>query len=327
MRKNAEREVARQSTLGRSVRVNQDDFREAMYRPFFLQHLHLHRGLGHLVYRLSSIYPKPGVSSPGIFVGNSAARQGFGVLATDMLPDVNIQADPGRVFPRYTHLGASGKGQATLLHPQEDNITPSALAAYRECLGTEVSSDGVFAYVYGVLHSPEYRQRYSADLEKMLPRIPDPADRPTFDAFAEAGQELLNLHIGYGDVDPHPLDEQVAIGAPPPPDLYRVAKMRWGGPAREPDRSRIVYNNWITLAGIPDEAHDYVVGPRSALAWLIDRYQVKTDKASGIVNDVNDWGLDLGEPRYIIDLVKRVVTVSVETMRIVRALPELREAE
>ena len=103
--------------------------------------------------------------------------------------------------------------------------------------------------------------------------------------------------------------------------------MRWAGAHRDPDRSTLIYNDWITLAGIPDAAHDYLVGPRSALAWLIDRYQVKTGKASGIVNDVNDWGLERGEPRYIVDLVKRIVTVSVETMHIVRGFPELREAE
>ena len=170
-----------------------------------------------------------------------------------------------------------------------------------------MTADEVFAYVYGVLHSPEYRERYAADLARLLPRIPGPADRVTFDAFAVAGQQLLDLHIGYEDVKPYPLDEQ--------------------GAARDPDRSRLVVNDWITLAGIPDEAYDYVVGPRSALAWLIDRYQVKTDKASGIVNDVNDWGHERGEPRYILDLVKRIVTISVETVRIVRGLPELREAE
>ena len=191
-----------------------------------------------------------------------------------------------------------------------------------------MTSDQVFAYVYGVLHSPEYRARYADDLARLLPRIPDPKDRATFLGFAEAGQRLLDLHIGYEDVEPYALDEQVAIGAPEEPEARsRVKKMRWGGPARNPDRSRIVYNDWITLAGIPDEAHEYVVGPRSALAWLIDRYQVKNDKASGIVNDVNDWGLERGEPRYILDLVKRIVTVSVETMRIVRGLPDLQEAE
>ena len=102
--------------------------------------------------------------------------------------------------------------------------------------------------------------------------------------------------------------------------------MRWAGTSKATDRSIIVYNDWITLAGIPDEAHEYVVGPRSALEWLLDRYRVTTDKDSGIVNDPNDWGLEIGDPRYIIDLVKRVTTVSVETMAIVNALPPLVEA-
>ena len=236
-------------------------------------------------------------------------------------------------FPRYLPADAqtdSAQEELLLDDPSlelSENINPQALAAYRRHLGPDVTPDQVFEYVYGVLHSPDYRQRYAADLSRLLPRIPDPADRETFDAFAEAGQQLLGLHIGYEDVEPYPLDEQVTLGAPPAPERYRVEKMRWGGKTRDPDRSRIIYNDWITLAGIPDEAHDYVVGPRSALAWLIDRYQVKTDKASGIVNDVNDWGLERGEPRYILDLVKRIVTVSVETMRIVRGLPELREAE
>ena len=115
-------------------------------------------------------------------------------------------------------------------------------------------------------------------------------------------------------------------GAPDGPERYLVKKMSWGGPPRTPDRSVIVCNDWITLAGIPDEAHEYVVGPRSALEWLLDRYRVTVDTDSGIINDPNDWGLEKGDPRYIIDLVKRVTTVSVETMEIVRALPPLEEA-
>ena len=103
--------------------------------------------------------------------------------------------------------------------------------------------------------------------------------------------------------DSDPLAEHVWAGAPGGPECYRVEKMRWSGAHRDPDRSTLIYNDWITLAGIPDAAHDYVVGSRSARAWLIDRYQVKTDKASGIVNDVNDWGLERGETRYILDLV------------------------
>ena len=189
-----------------------------------------------------------------------------------------------------------------------------------------MTKDAVFAYVYGVLHSPEYRERYATDLAKMLPRIPEVATTSAFRGFAEAGQRLLDLHIGYEQAAPHPLREEWAAGAPAGDARWRVEKMRWAGTRAAPDRSAIAVSEWLTLSGIPDEAHEYVVGPRSALEWLIDRYRVRTDKASGIVNDPNDWGLERGEPSYIAELVKRIVTVSVETMRVVRALPPLDEA-
>ncbi len=212
---------------------------------------------------------------------------------------------------------------------RQDNISDDAFTDYRARYGDRVTKDSVFAYVYGILHSPAYRERYETDLAKLLPRIPEVATAEAFFAFAESGQRLLDLHIGYEDVDPYPLQEQVTALAPAEPEeRYRVEKMRWGGTRKEPDRSTIVYNDWLTLAGIPDETHEYVVGPRSALAWLLDRYQVKKDKVSGIVNDVNDWGLELDSPnpRYVVDLVKRIVTVSLETMAIVNSLPPLEEA-
>ena len=102
-----------------------------------------------------------------------------------------------------------------------------------------------------------------------------------------------------------------------------MQKLRWGGKARTPDKTQIVVNDNITLTGIPDEAHEYMLGARSALEWILDRYQVKTDKASGIVNDPNDWGLEHGNPRYIVGLIKKITHVSVETMKIVKALPRL----
>ncbi len=190
-----------------------------------------------------------------------------------------------------------------------------------------ISKDDIFAYVYGMLHSPDYRERYAVDLAKMLPRIPEVASVEDFRGFAEAGQGLLDLHIGYEEVEPWELREEWGLGAPEGDERWRVEKMRWAGTRKEPDRSAIVVNDWLTLGGIPEEAHGYVVGPRSALEWLIDRYQVRRHKESGIVNDVNDWGLERGEPDYIPQLVKRIVRVSVETMRIVGGLPALVEAE
>ena len=200
---------------------------------------------------------------------------------------------------------------------------------YQSHHGTRVSKDHIFAYVYGILHSPDYRERYATDLARMLPRIPEVTTAEAFYAFAEAGQKLLDLHIGYEQVEPYALEEVWSESAPAGDARWYVRKMKWAGTPKDKDRSAIVVNEWLTLRGIPEEAHRYVVGPRSALEWLLDRYQVRTDSASGIVNDPNDWGLELEPPQsdYIPQLVKRIVRVSIETMRIVDGLPPLEEAD
>jgi predicted helicase len=202
-----------------------------------------------------------------------------------------------------------------------DNISDAILDNYQKTVGNEISKQDIFYYVYGVLHSPQYRQTFSADLKKTLPHIPNPHAADEFIAFARAGRQLAQLHIGYETVEPYPLAEHV-IHALDDSDreLWRVTKMQWRSKA---DRSAIVYNSNITLTGIPDDAHRYTIGSRSALDWLIDRYRVTTDNASGIINDPNDWCEEHGDPRYIIELIKRVTTVSAETMKIVDALPSL----
>ena len=145
-----------------------------------------------------------------------------------------------------------------------------------------------------------------------------------FWAFVDAGEELADLHVNYESVEPFPLDE---IYSPrwnsKAPDAFRVTKMAYLGKRPNLDRTRIIYNAGITLADIPDAAHDYRLGTRSALDWLVERYRVKTDKKSGITNDPNDWADEMGDPRYILDLVKRVTNVSLQTVNIVESLPEL----
>ena len=255
------------------------------------------------------------------------------MIATDIIPDNKAGAGASgralQVLPRYT-FDEPRVGEQDLLMQDEphrrDNITDDALGSYRVRYGEWVTKDQIFAYVYGILHSPEYHARYANDLAILLARIPEVSTSEAFLSFSEAGQQLLDLHIGYEEAEPYKLEEQLAENVPRESERYRVQKMRWGGSSKTPDLSMIVYNDWITLVGIPDEAHEYAVGPRSALAWLIDRYQVTTDKTSGIVNEPNDWGMEHGQPRYILDLVKRIVTVSIETMKIVKALPPLEEA-
>jgi predicted helicase len=172
--------------------------------------------------------------------------------------------------------------------------------------------------VYGFLHSPEYRERYASDLKKMLPRIPKLASADDFWAFSRAGGELAALHIGYESVDPYTLTEHVSGERE-----LRVEKMKYAGKPGAWDKSTVIYNEHITLSGVPLEAQEYMLGSRSALDWVIERYRVRVDKASGIRNDPNDWGREHGEPEYILNLVKRIVTVSLETVRIVKSLPPL----
>jgi len=178
--------------------------------------------------------------------------------------------------------------------------------------GPRVTKEDIFYYVYGFLHSPDYRTRFASDLKKALPRIPlveKPAD---FWDFSKAGRELAKLHINYETVEPYPLEEH-GSGT----DL-RVEKMRF--PSKT-DKSTIIYNSTLTLAGIPTRAYEYVVNGKSVLEWLMDRYQVTIHPDSKIKNDPNDWCQEQGSPRYIVDLVKRIVTVSLKTLDIVESLP------
>jgi len=213
-----------------------------------------------------------------------------------------------------------------------DNITDDALAAFAAAYpGDLISKDDIFEYVYGLLHSPEYRATFAADLKKMLPRIPFAAD---FREFAKAGRRLIDLHLGYESIDPFPLDGLEVCGPGGDADYeffaVREKKMAFGKATSEQkkeghrvDRSVIHYNERITLRGIPEPAYRYTLGARSAIEWIIDRYWVKRDAASGIVNDPNAWSREVGNPRYILDLVARTVAVSMETMYIVDALPAL----
>ena len=295
--------------------VRPSGFRSAIYRPFFRQHLYFDKVLNNSVYQLPNYFPTPDTRNPTILVerGLPAPGRTIAILATDTIPDNKVGAGASgraiQVLPRYRYDETPDTSQGSMLADEpsrSDNITDEALDAYRARYGDWVTTDHIFSYVYGILHSPKYRERYADDLARLLPRIPNVATADAFRTFAEAGQRLLDLHIGYEEAAQYPLEERLAAGAPDEPERYRVIKMRWGTSAKDTDHSMIVYNDWITLAGIPDEAHEYIVGPRSALAWLLDRYQVKTDKESGIVNDPNDWGAEIGNPRYIIDLVKRV---------------------
>lgn len=278
-----------------------------------------------------------------------------GSIITDFLPDLELMHH-GQCFPLYWYEergNNSGLFVEAEVHQnnyvRHDAITDEALMTFRTVYlnafgGTkgrtieQAKADGlpakvaysderfdvnkvdIFYYVYGVLHSPEYRSRFEANLQKELPRIPLSRN---FREFCAAGRALAKLHLGYEEVEPWPVKEVGSSGFPGP-----VKKMKWGK-RKDPetgkkvdDHSVLIYNEDLIITDIPEAAQRYTVNGRSPLEWVIDRYQVKTDKASGIVNDPNEYS---DNPRYIVDLIEKLVRVSMETMEIVDQLPPISE--
>ena len=309
-------------TRGIKYELNPRAITTATYRPFNKQMVYFDRQLNDMVYQLDRIFPT-GEQNWGFYYVGAGSAVPFSVLMLDTLPDLHVTGagSGGQFFPRYVYDLEQQDGAFAMFNgPQRrDNITPTALATYRQLYGQDVTADDVFFAVYGLLHSEDYRLEFDADLKKMLPRIPELTDAADFRAFAEAGRALSDLHLGYESADFYPVE----LSGQVPTDLH-VTKMRYGGKAGNWDRTIVHVAPGLTISGIPTEAHEYKLGSRSALDWVLERYRVKIDKASGIVNDPNDWGVEYGNPVYIVELIQRVVTVSVETARIVNALPPLR---
>jgi predicted helicase len=221
-------------------------------------------------------------------------------LMVDCIPDVLPQGG-SQCFPFYTY---DEDGSA-----RRENITDWALTQFRAQYADEtITKWDIFHYVYALLHHPTYRKTYAANLKRDLPHIPF---APEFWPFVEAGRRLAELHVTYEEQPQYPLQW---IESDTAPLSYRVEKMRLSS-----DKTQLIYNDFLTLAGIPPEAFDYRLGNRSALDWIIDRYRVTTDERSGIVNDPNR----ADDPQYIVRLIGQVITVSVETVKIVNGLPGL----
>jgi predicted helicase len=243
--------------------------------------------------------------------------------------------DSGQCFPLYLYEKDEPREGGLISHVQEGElvdgyrrrsaITDEILADFREAYEARISKEDIFYYVYGVLHSPEYRTRFASDLKKMLPRLPFTKATADFWKFSQAGRDLSEWHLNYETIEPWPVKEFASELLSDPAKDFLVQKMTFGRKDKQVDKSTIHYNACIALVGIPLEAYAYVVNGKPALEWIMERYQVTVDKGSGIRNDPNDWAREHNHPRYILDLLKRMVRVSLETMKIVNALPVLNE--
>ncbi len=320
---------------GREIRPDGARIRVSLYRPFVNEFLYFDRDLNERVYIFPSIFPGSQSENENvtITISDQGWRSPFSSLASSRLVDLHLCAtsDAFQSFPFYTYnedgtnrrenitdwaLEQFRERYASLQKParskgmsvcDEDALTIVRASATDDAAG-ELTKWDIFHYTYAILHHPEYREKYAANLKRELPRIPF---APDFWAFANAGKELADIHVNYEEQPEFKLEMiengKLALD-------WRVEKMRYNK-----EKTAIVYNQFLTIGGIPAEVHDYRLGNRSALDWIVDQYKVSTDKRSGITNDPNRDD----DAQYIVRLIKKIVTVSLRTNGIVASLPAL----
>ena len=278
---------------------------------------------------MTKIFPK--ASLPNLLICASGSKD-FSVVITDKIPDLHLIGD-SQCFPLFWYEENKNR-QRTLFdeiseekYIRRDGITDWILKEVRSRYhASNITKEMIFYYVYGLLHSKDYRTRFAADLKKSLPRIPIVEKVEDFMDFYKYGKKLADLHLNYESVAPCPgvvvKGDRKVTGDDSDYDYFRVwDKMRFKS---KTDKSTIIYNGNIVVENIPEKAYQYVVNGKSAIEWIVERYCVSQDKKSLIKNDANDWAREHNQPRYILDLLLSVINVSVQTVDIVNALPKLK---
>jgi predicted helicase len=312
----------------------------SMYRPYQKQWLYFNPLFNSRMGQMPRIFPNDRAKNLVICVTGQGAKH-FGALMANSITDLQLLFN-GQCFPLnlYEPLteGDPKDGELFSLAQQgeisedgkysiRDGISDSGLAHFQEKYPSEkISKEDLFYYIYGLLHSEDYRARYNDNLSKELPRIPAVKAAADFWFFSKAGRALADLHLNYESAPKYPVDMGgVDIATLSPDDLY-VTQMKYakGSDGEKWDKTQVIYNHKITLSGIPLEAYEYVVNGKPALEWVRERQSVSSHKDSGIVNDANLWAREtMHNPAYPLELFQRVITVSLETMKIVNSLPVL----
>ena len=301
------------------IEYHREQITEAMYRPFCKQAFYYDKPVLERTYQLPRIFPEPQSSNLVICCSGIGVTKEFSCIIANTIPDLEL-IGKSQCFPLYYFEkqdiqrqgefdfgeGKSSEGD----YIRRDGISDFILKRCRE-LNPKITKEDIFYYVYGLLHSPDYRQRFSADLKKSLPYIPLPEIISTFKAFQNIGRKLADIHLNY---ETHPMCQDVLVRGENSGN-YRVERMRF---ISKNDKRTIIFNDFIQIENVPLKAYDYVLNGKSAIEWVMERYAITTDKASGIVNDPNQWS---DNPRYILELLLRIIQVSVDTVALVSHLP------
>jgi predicted helicase len=307
---------------GKEIVLEAGRIEPSLYRPFFKQVLYRGEKMIHRRGQFDAFFPDPSVENRVICVSGLGGTKENSAIITDCIPDLNCLDAGTQCFPLYYYEDYAQaqtdlfSGATPSRYARKDGITDFILNKAQTQYGGDISKQDIFYYVYGFLHSPEYREAFANDLKKMLPRIPLVEKTDDFWHFSRTGRQLADLHINYEQAPPFAGVQVTGVVS----GFFRVEKMRF---PRKGQRDTILFNSRITVSGIPAQAYDYVVNGKSAIEWIMERYQITVHKDSGIKNDPNDWAEEVGNPRYILDLLLSIINVSMQTVEIVKGLPKL----
>ena len=337
--------------LNVKIELKDSDLITGIYRPFIEQNFYFSNSVIEMPGLSKKLFPTPHHKNLVICVTGIGSTKEATTLMTDRIPSLDY-VEKSQCFPLYWYETIEPK-QHSLFDDGAKIVRHEAISDFilnraQQKYGNKVEREDIFYYVYGILHSKSYRETFSADLKKMLPRIPLISDYEKFWAFSEAGRQLADLHVNYEDVERYPKIEVSSlnyaqygskkqsvydndlIAAEPSPqilsdsenayDYYAVEQMKF---PKKGEKGTILYNHWHTIKNIPEKAYEYVVNGKSAIEWIMERYAVTTDKKSGITNNPNDWSREHKKPRAIFDLLLSIINVSVQTVDIVNGLPEV----
>jgi predicted helicase len=330
---------ALRADIGRKkpLAMDQGRFVSSLYRPFTKEWLYFGRRLNEMVYQMPRLFPEESSENRLIMIKQNWPGEGSLALMVNLIPE--LQTDGGtQCFPLALYDQPSAEAGNDDLFAQgvkmggfqsHDGITDAGLKHFQDAYPDEtITKEDLFYYVYGLLHSEDYRAKYADNLSKELPRIPRAKTAADFWAFSRAGRTLGDLHVNYETIEPYPVtikqgDLRLA-DVKNPEAFYRVTKWAFGKSGKDKDKTTVIYNPNITMQDVPLAAYDYVVNGKPALEWVMERQVVKTDKDSGIENDANRYANEtMNNPAYPLELFQRVITVSLRTMEIVRGLPKL----
>ena len=318
----------------KKLEFNSQDIITAVHRPFCKQWLYYNRDLNERVYQIPKIFPDKNSDNLLICVNGIGDKESTCII-TNKIVDLNSLHSGTQSFPLYYYEKTDDENDENNSHPSLFNSEPQqeeAQYAKKDNISDEflkeiqdkyhdagINKEDIFYYIYGILHNEDYKKTFANDLTKMLPRIPFIAE---FKDISKYGRELANLHINYENIEPYPVKEIISENAKDltEKELYRIEKMKFGRKEKDKDKTTIIYNDYITLSDIPLESYDYIVNGKSAIDWIMNRYQINTDKNSLIKNDPNLYLEEINDYKYIVNLIKKIINLSIKSLDIIKEI-------